>query len=76
MLQDVDFSTGYAVLIKWAGNLFNNEVHVDPVELLRLDERNFAVALSALHIRRYGLRVQECRYLAAHPSAQSSRSER
>jgi hypothetical protein len=46
------------VLIKWAANLFNEQAaHIDPVQLMRLDERNFAIALSALRIRRDGLYI-------------------
>jgi hypothetical protein len=59
MLEEVHFSSGYSVLITFAGNLFNNQLHVDPIELLRLDESNFKIALSALKIRRYGLCVSE-----------------
>jgi hypothetical protein len=54
ILQDVDFSGGHAVLIRLAGNLFNNQQHIDPLEFLRLDESNFYVALSAIIIRRDG----------------------
>ncbi|MGH2507463.1 MAG: DUF6075 family protein [Ktedonobacteraceae bacterium] len=52
MLEDVHFSSGYAVLIQLAGNLFNNQQHLDPLEFLRLDENNFKVALAALSLRR------------------------
>jgi hypothetical protein len=56
MLQEQDWSGGMGVLIQWAANLFNeNAAHCDPVELMRLDERNFEVALSALQLR-YHLR--------------------
>ncbi|HLZ64349.1 MAG TPA: hypothetical protein VKR06_46055 [Ktedonosporobacter sp.] len=57
LLAEVDFSGGYQVLVQWAGNLFNSQQHIDPIELLRLDERNFELALAALKIRRYGLRM-------------------
>jgi hypothetical protein len=57
LLEEVDFSGSYQVLIKWAGNLFNEQQHLDPIETLRLDESNFQIALSALLIRRYGLQV-------------------
>jgi hypothetical protein len=49
------WSSSYQVLIKWAGNLFNNEQHIDPVDLMWLDESSFLLALGALHIRRYGI---------------------
>lgn len=59
MLEEVDLSGGYTVLIKLAGNLFNSETHIDPVELMRLDESNFELALAALQLRRYSLFVAD-----------------
>jgi len=60
MLKEVDFSGGYQVLILWAANLFNEHAaNINPVELMRLDESNFRVALSALVVRRYGLHVDD-----------------
>jgi hypothetical protein len=59
LLEEVDFSGSYQVLIKWAGNLFNEQQHLDPIEILRLDDSNFQVALSALLIRRYSLQVSD-----------------
>ncbi len=57
MLDEHYFSSSEAVLIQLAGNLFNGQVHVDPLELMRLDETNFQIALSAIMLRRYSLRV-------------------
>jgi hypothetical protein len=61
LLNEVDFSGGYQVLIQFAANLFNE--HAMPaqnaVELMRLDDDNFRIALSALVIRRYSLRVDD-----------------
>lgn len=57
LLQEVDFSGGYAVLVQWAGNLFNSQQHIDPIELLRLDESNYRVALTALTLRKYSFRL-------------------
>src|SRR5215469_10774087 len=57
LVQEVPFSGGYAVLLLLAGNLFNSQTHVDPVELMRLDDRNFLVALAALQVRRSSLHV-------------------
>jgi hypothetical protein len=54
LLKEVDFSGGYSVLIKWASNLFNGNIHVDPRELMRLDQNNFQIALTALQFRYYG----------------------
>lgn len=60
LLKEVDWSGGYRVLIQWAANLFNEyAAHCDPVELMRLDESNFQVAITALHIRRYSLHVDD-----------------
>jgi hypothetical protein len=59
MLEDVDFSGGYSVLIKWAGNLFNSWEHIDPIELLRLDESNFEIAISSLRIRRHSFQMDD-----------------
>ena len=57
LLEEVDWSGGYSVLITWASNLFNGNTHIDPVELMRLDESNFQLALSALQLRRSSCRV-------------------
>jgi hypothetical protein len=51
------WSGGYVVLLKWVAGLFNGSVKIDPSDLMRLDEHNFEMALAALKIRRYGLRV-------------------
>ncbi len=60
MLQELDWSGGYQVLVKWAANLFNEHAaNINPVELMRLDENNFRVALSALVVRKYSLRVDD-----------------
>lgn len=59
MLEEVDFSSGYVVLVKLAGNLFNNQQHLDPLEFLRLDERNFHLALTALILRRSSFHVND-----------------
>lgn len=52
MLEEVDLTGGESVLIKLAGNLFNSQTHIDPIELLRLDEANFHIALISLKLRR------------------------
>ena len=61
MLEEVHLSGGYTVLVQLAGNLFNSQVHVDPIELMRLDEQNFMVALQAIQIRRGGYHIEEIR---------------
>jgi hypothetical protein len=52
LLEDVDFGSGDTILVKLAGNLFNGEQHIDPLEFLRLDEENFQVAMTAIKLRR------------------------
>ena len=59
MLKEVDFSGAYSVIIDLAGNLFNGNTHIDPVELLRLDEQNFQIALDAIKLRRSGMSVSK-----------------
>lgn len=59
MLTEVDLSGGESVLVKLAGNLFNGSEHIDPIEFLRLDDRNFRIALTSLLIRRSPLRLSE-----------------
>jgi hypothetical protein len=53
MFEEVDFSGGYSVLIKLAANLFNDRTACSPVDLMKLDESNFKVAMTAFGIRRY-----------------------
>lgn len=59
LLKEVDFSHGYEVLLKLAGNLFNGYLHIDPLEFMILDEANFQVALTALEIRRHSPRLAD-----------------
>ena len=59
LLAEVDFSGGYGVLIRLAGNLFNDRTPCNAVELMRLDDRNFQVALAAIQIRRGRLYVED-----------------
>lgn len=53
LLEETYFSGGYSVLIRLAGNLFNSQIHIEPIDLLRLDEGNFNVALTSLKLRRW-----------------------
>ncbi|MFL5626339.1 MAG: hypothetical protein ACJ788_12175 [Ktedonobacteraceae bacterium] len=59
ILEEVDLSGGYSVLVMLAGNLFNSQTHLDAIELMRLDDSNFTVALTALQVRRASLPVSE-----------------
>src|SRR5207248_10953882 len=59
MLKEADLSGGYSVLVMLAGNLFNDQTHCDAIELMRLDDSNFRLALTALQVRRASLRVED-----------------
>lgn len=59
MLEDVDFLHGYEVLVRLAANLFNGNMHCDAIELMRLDDRNFMIAVTALQLRRVSLHVDD-----------------
>ncbi len=59
LLREVDFSGGYSVLIRFAANLFNDRTACSPVDLMRLDDQNFELALSALQVRRRALPVDD-----------------
>ena len=69
MLEEIDFSSGHLVLIRLAGNLFNNQEHLDPLEFLRLDERNFHLALTALILRRSSFHMKHFDYPAANKAS-------
>src|SRR5437868_2538238 len=51
LLREADLSGGYSVLVMLAGNLFNDQTHCDAIELMRLDDDNFIVALNSLQVR-------------------------
>ena len=53
LLTEVDWSSGYRALIKLAANLFNENNPANPVDLMLLDDQNFAVAMTAFQIRRH-----------------------
>lgn len=63
MFQEKDFSTGYAVMVKLAANLFNGNFNKDitPIDLCWcLDgDSNFKIALAALQIRKYKISLEE-----------------
>lgn len=63
ILQEEDFGAAYSVLIRLAANLFDLYQFQlgDIAELLRLDEENYALALDAINIRRYGLVIDQKR---------------
>lgn len=59
MLKEMDLSGGYGVLVSLAGNLFNAQTELTPIELMRLDDKHFTLALTALKLRRYSLRISD-----------------
>lgn len=59
LLAEVDFSGAYSNLIRLAGNLFNGQTACSPVELYRLDDRNFQLAMTAFRIRRRSWPIDE-----------------
>ncbi len=64
ILENIHFSSGYVTLIKLAGNLFNGNQDINPVEFLRLDESNFLIAVNALLVRRHSFAVEKSRQVA------------
>lgn len=59
ILESGYWSGGETVLLQWASNLFNGHDAIGPVELMRLDENNFQVAITALQIRRDRLKISD-----------------
>jgi hypothetical protein len=59
LLKEVDLSHGHQVLVELAGNLFNEQTPVSPVEFVILDARNFEVALQAQWIRYCAPRIEQ-----------------
>jgi hypothetical protein len=57
MLKNVYFGSGHTVLVTLACNLFNEQMHIDPIQFLKLDDENFKVALTSLMLRRGGYRL-------------------
>jgi hypothetical protein len=59
MFKREHFSGGYSVLIHLAGNLFNDRIPCNAVELMLLDESNFQVALTAIQLRRHSHHIDD-----------------
>lgn len=57
-MMNQPLSSGEVIMLKLASHLFNEQTHIDPVELVRLDEQNFQLALSAIRLRRYGMHLE------------------
>jgi hypothetical protein len=61
ILTEQDFGGAYTSLIELAGNLFSGgSIKANPADFTaRLDEYNFAIAVSAIMIRRHGLHIND-----------------
>lgn len=59
VLQNTHFSTGDRALVELAGNLFGQDIRSNPVDLMVLDPKNFLVALQALQMRKYPIRLSQ-----------------
>lgn len=51
-MLNMPLSTSEDVFLRVAANLFNGSEHVDPVEFVSLDEKNFRVVVQAMELRR------------------------
>lgn len=55
MFKEQDFSGGMMVMAKLAVHLFNNNVTVEPLDLMALDDELFTLAINAIKLRRNGI---------------------
>jgi len=59
MMEKQDFSSGEAKLVRLAANLYNGFMEITPQELINtLDDRNYDLAMQAIHFRRYGCHIE------------------
>jgi hypothetical protein len=58
-LKEVHFSSTERAMVALAGNLFGQDIHVDPLDLIPLDPRNFEVAVQALRMRKNPYRLAD-----------------
>jgi hypothetical protein len=59
MIRGAHLSTTEITMIRLAGNLFGQPIKANPLDLIDLDDRNFAVALQALQLRRRGASLSD-----------------
>lgn len=59
MLEQEHLSSGDYALVSLAGNLFGQDIRSNPVDLMVLDPRNFSIALQALQMRKYPVRLSD-----------------
>lgn len=59
MLEKEDFSSSYNRLVRLACNLFNGYMHIDPLDLIGLDEDNFKLAIAAIELRQYKTHAED-----------------
>lgn len=55
MFDEQDFSRGMMVMAKLAVHLFNNNVTIEPLDLMSLDDELFTLAMNAIKLRRNGI---------------------
>jgi hypothetical protein len=59
MMEEQDFSSGEAKLVRLAANLYNGSMEVTPHELINtLDDTNYDLAMQAIRFRRYGCHIE------------------
>jgi len=59
MVEEQDFSSGEAKLVRLAANLYNGSMKVTPQELINtLDDKNYELAMQAIRFRRYGCHIE------------------
>lgn len=59
MMEEQDFSSGEAKLVRLAANLYNGSMEVTPQELINtLDNGNYDLAMQAIRFRRHGCHIE------------------
>jgi hypothetical protein len=58
LLSDSHWSGGYINLLRLAANLFNGTTPCSPIDLYRLDQSNFTLAMTAFQLRRHSFSIE------------------
>lgn len=58
MMEDQDFSSGEAKLVRLAANLYDDSMEVTPQELVNVDDRKHDMVMQAIHFRRHGCHIE------------------
>ena len=56
MFANEQFSGSELLLAKLTSHLFNDTYQVTPLDLIGLDEEDYQIAMSAIYIRKYGVK--------------------